>query len=977
MRRVIIILAALAIAGLAYWGYIRLSGTPTLEPPASQTDYELQLPKSTDSAQRIGLTVPMRADDTYYVTRDPVTRQVTRVFGFSRLNNPGSQSVRWELERPYIIFYESAYQCRIDADNGLIQTERVGANVSPRDGQLEGNVKIHITPRSGSRMAETTLFLDDLLFSSERTEFSTDGPIRVASSQVELSGRGMVLLMNATDGQVEYLHILDLEALRLKDFVQESPAKTANENQTPAETPAHQTAAEKTPVAAAAVEKDVTPSGAVSSPESNIEQEELRPRRLYQCVIEDNVLIRYGDQLVVAGADQVNIQNILLVQQQETEALSPSSAPAAESRPAPQDSSEVAAVAAAPGQSPPKQIVSQPYPEKPETAAIERDESRDVVVTCNGGIIVSPMPMQDTDMVASAPAIEMNGAPLRIEQVDPQSPDRTSPLAHCGLLQYDTATEVLSLFTDVWNGGILLGGGSAGRIETQGPVVWDRKAKEAHIVGPGMVFFDGDPNDITDAGHIAFNGLMELFFAEAPVQTSALHLAAANLTGGMSAQLRGDGAIMTAAETAYLTFGPQNDLTSARLDGAVRFDSGDGDSASSATAHTALFHFDDNRQLARADLSGDVRFVSGSGRLHTDEAVIAFAADEGGAIQPTQFDTVAEATLESHDVAARQLPARFEARSISYDLLTGSGKAVGPVRFVFYQPADPNEGLLTDYWPVEITADGDADFIADADRRIETVIFNRSVKGLQTLQYAAFTETNAFRAETMLVKLGRNAEGSADIQSITLRDGDVYAESKRTHETLKLAHTRLSCREILYDRQNDRLIAAGPGKIEVDNSKAEPTVSSGGLDLRGPSFAMIEGFDRIEWSSADRRITADGNADVLRLAYIPLTDGVPSRLVRSAAGRVQIDFADDANGQSRLVKLAAEERVFFEEQDKHILEGYTLAYDADNDGWLTITGTDSRPCMADGARVPYIHYNLNTGQLETQLSTIPGAVTIP
>jgi hypothetical protein len=33
--------------------------------------------------------------------------------------------------------------------------------------------------------------------------------------------------------------------------------------------------------------------------------------------------------------------------------------------------------------------------------------------------------------------------------------------------------------------------------------------------------------------------------------------------------------------------------------------------------------------------------------------------------------------------------------------------------------------------------------------------------------------------------------------------------------------------------------------------------------------------------------------------------------------------------------------------------------------------------MVNGARMPYIHYNVNTGQLETQLSTIPGAVPLP
>jgi hypothetical protein len=51
-----------------------------------------------------------------------------------------------------------------------------------------------------------------------------------------------------------------------------------------------------------------------------------------------------------------------------------------------------------------------------------------------------------------------------------------------------------------------------------------------------MVYFDGDAGETGDAGQIAFAGLMELFFADAPAQTSSLHLTAANLTGGLSAQ---------------------------------------------------------------------------------------------------------------------------------------------------------------------------------------------------------------------------------------------------------------------------------------------------------------------------------------------------------------------------------------------------------------------------------------------------------
>lgn len=962
MRKIIIILTAVAVTGLAYWGYIRLTGAGAMEPPTTHTAKEMDMPEATGDARRSGQPIVHGAEQSYYITRDPVTRQMTRVFGFSRLVNPGQQSARWQVEKPYIIFYESAFQCRIEADMGLIQTERAGSTVTPQDGQLEGNVVIHISPHADSEIAETRLLLDDLLFSSERTEFSTDGPVRVISSQVDLAGQGLLLLINAADGQIEYLHILDLEFLRLKDFVQTDERKAAP-------------LVSATDDAETQIDKPQTPS-TIAAADDGSEKIDGNSR-LYQCTIDDNVMIRYGDRIVVAGADQINIRNILFARQDDRKPQPDMRAAAQNTGPAPaidtidrEPTTEAELLQT--------EIAARPSIDTLLADSAQRDDSADVVVTCEGGILVKPM--LRTNAAASltpiTPAIEMNGTPLRIEQIDPLSSEKTIPMAYCGLLMYDTGTEVLELFRDAWENDIVLGS-PAGRIKTHGPVLWDRKANQAQIVGPGMVYFDGNGDESTDAGQIAFAGQMELFFADAPAQQSSLQLTGVNLTGGMSAQLRGDGALSTAADTAKLTFGPENALTSAHLEGAVRFENADGPS-SLATADTAVFHFGDDRQLARADLSGDVRLASDSGQLHTSEATIAFAADETGTIQPSRFDTVAAATLETRDATdAKQPPARFEARSISYDLQTGSGQAAGPVRFVFYQPADPNGSLLTEYWPVEITADGDAEFIAGADRQIETIIFKRNVSGIQTLQYAAYTEQNAFSADTMIVKLGRNTEGTADIQSITLRDGDVYAEFKRTHETLRLAMTRLSCQEIIYDRTNQRLIATGPGEIAVDNSNAEASASSGGLDMSGPSYAKIEGFDRIEWTAADRRIVADGDADVLQVSYIPLIDGVPSRLIRAAAGRVEIELAEEADGRTELAQLTAKDHVFFEEEGKHILEGYTLLYNAANDGWLTITGTDDRPCMADGARVPYIHYNVSTGQLETQLSTIPGAVTFP
>lgn len=732
MRKVIIIAAALAATLAAYWTYVLLTGSTPLYPPASHSGRELKLSDAADKPQQIGSTVIRQAEQSYYVVRDEATKHVRQVFGFTRLANPGSQSVRWQVEKPYMIFYESGVEIRLDADNGLFQIERTAGGVVPKDAQLEGHVTIRLTPQGDSELAETVLTFDDLMFSSERTEFSTDGPVQMASRQIDLQGQGLVLLFNAEDGQIDYLHILDLHSLRLRNQVQNEWMSSSK----------------PTEDQGSSVDADDATAALSNKPS--------KPSLLYACMIQDQVKIRYGDQLVVAGADNVSIQNIALGRQRRDKDNNSDSVP-------------VTAVSDAADQS-----------DVPSTSAIEPtavdDDRRDVVVTCRGGILFKLMPSEQP--VLPAVAVELNAA---------------------------------------------------------------------------------------------------------------------------------------------------------------------------------------------------------GSRLQTETATIAFAADQNGALKTTQFQTGSQATLPAGDASAAQPPTWFEAQSITYDLASGSGLARGPVKFVFYQPADPDSGLLTDYWPMEITADGDTEFIAGANQQIETVIFNHNVSGNRTQPFAAFTQEDAFRADKMVIGLGRDAKGQTGVQTITLRDGDVYAESKRTHESLRLAMTRLSCAEIVYDQTAGRLVATGPGQIELDNSKADASAAAGSAAavLSGPSFAQLKGFEKIEWTTSDRRIIADGGKDLLDVSYIPLVEGKPDKMIRAAAGRVEMVMTDDADGRTQLARLDAQDRVFFEEQSKHILEGAALTYDAvANNGWLSITGTEGRPCMANGARVPYIHYNIASGDLNTRLSTLPGAVPL-
>ena len=65
--------------------------------------------------------------------------------------------------------------------------------------------------------------MDDLTFSSERSEFATDGPVSIKSEQGQLEGTGLILLFDVVPGQIDFMNIRDLEELRVYGRAETSP----------------------------------------------------------------------------------------------------------------------------------------------------------------------------------------------------------------------------------------------------------------------------------------------------------------------------------------------------------------------------------------------------------------------------------------------------------------------------------------------------------------------------------------------------------------------------------------------------------------------------------------------------------------------------------------------------------------------------------------------------------------------------------
>ena len=957
MRRFLIGLISFVVVFVGFWIYVGLMDTPPIQVADVSDVPDMDVSQTAPGARSIGDTKPIEVGTARNFIYDPITKEIVTEYGFDELLNPGEGSSRWRVEKPYLIFYQEGGQYRIDANRGIFQVDTVGSKSAPsfKDAQLDEDVVIHITPCPGSQMAETTILMDDLMFSSERSEFATDGPVAIQSSQVQMDGYGLILIFNTGVGKIEYLQIKDLDFLRLRGFASSDSDFGSDGNLTKGKNESEMEAESAKQQAADSQSQTLSP-----------EEAEVDIFDLYQCAISNNVLIQYGDELLVSGADQVNIQNIDLSGMNEADSGNTVDEHGVE-------------------ENTKTEPVSVPSKTATQQSVVQVDDgSQDIVVRCDGGMIIQPMKNRGETGSDSGLAFEMSGTPLKIGHVGGGEVKGNETLAHCGALSYKPAEDILYLFTNALQPKILLNmHESNSRIETSGNVFWDRQSPHANIEGPGKVYIGDAKNPTVQPSEISFNGVMDLLFAQMPDNISSATIQTINLTGGMDAVLRQNGMLKTLADSAVLEFGNENQLSEARLNGDVFFESfKEGESSSQAASESATFYFDNN-QIAKADLNGAVHFASASGQMDSANAEIEFEPDSSGQMHPTIIRTDGEAVLQTISSVAEQPPAKFEAKRIDYDLQTGSGLAHGPIRFTYFQEADPNDAALDTWIPLTIIADGDAHFVAGNNQGIQQIVFDDNVIAMRLFETSLFTQQDEFHGDKLIVDIDKDDVGKTDVSKITFTEGKVFGQSIKTRGEEKLFHVHMACKEMSYDLSDGIILAQGPGEIQLDNSKVQSTESGGtGVNFKRSCYAFIDGFDTIRWVLNAQKIVADGDEDTMRFVYIPLVDGKEEKYIYVHSQQIEASFLTDSNEKPALKRVFTDKGVTYLEKDKFnektllTLVGQTLEYDAmSNVGWLTITGSEANPAFINGNRTPGIRFNVNTGQFDTSLSTTPGVLS--
>lgn len=344
--------------------------------------------------------------------------EVEREWGFERLLHELRDI--WEIEKPYMNIYRRNFKCYITADIGNVRVETAVGKSTLKDATFTGNVVVHILPEGSSNIKESRIYLDDIIFLSEKSQLSTANSVKFVSEDTRMLGTGMELVYDDELERLEYLRIIHLESLRIKSsqtaFLS-SAKKQAKEQQPdkPADTPGQaKTQKPDEPVVASDKEKTQT---TITQPKVKQVKGEY-----YKCVFSKNVLIDSPEQLIFAH-DKISINDIFWSKASSSQS-NEAGAGAAEQSPQSPDAANANNVTAA------KQNEPNESPQQFE----------DIVVTCDNGFIVVPMDSTRTnkDFGKSSPEGTIVTGTERSKELEDAN-DRTTFLAR--IIDYSASTD--------------------------------------------------------------------------------------------------------------------------------------------------------------------------------------------------------------------------------------------------------------------------------------------------------------------------------------------------------------------------------------------------------------------------------------------------------------------------------------------------------------------------------------------------------
>jgi len=354
-----------------YLFYNLISRTPPIEIDTGDTTAESNTVVSDGRVGKVG-DVGVGTIQKAKYTHLNAKKRVDREFGFEKLLH--AEGDEWEIEKPYMNVFQGNLKCYMTADKGTVQVENAVGKVTPKDATLTGNVVIHILPEKGSNIEEGFIYLDDVIFISDKSQFSTAGPVKFTSRDAQMLGKGLEIVYNDEQDHLEYLKIIALETLRIKQS-----SKASKPSLFSPETAAQKSAGPSNGAQAAQQKTKETPAA---------DREAIGKKKAayYKCVFRKNVTIDGPEQLVLA--DEVSIDDILWSKSSDVNSDNKTTGNTT--------TAEVTEKSAASPQSEPNKSPEQ-FVDLSEAA----DANSNIVVTCDDGIIVVPMDSSETPATES------------------------------------------------------------------------------------------------------------------------------------------------------------------------------------------------------------------------------------------------------------------------------------------------------------------------------------------------------------------------------------------------------------------------------------------------------------------------------------------------------------------------------------------------------------------------------------------------
>ena len=458
-RRFSVWLISLGAVLIVYLLYSWLSGTPKIDigtgSEFTHTVPDGEVDEFDNEMGRIGDVGVGTIRKAKYIHLN-ANKEVDREFGFEKLLHEVGDE--WEIEKPYMNIFQHDFKCHITADRGKVIIETAVGRPSPKDAVLTGNVVAHIVPESGSDIQESFIYLDEVFFISEKSQFSTVGPVKFTSKDAQMLGRGLELVYNDELNRLELLRIIHLDSLRLKN----SQINLLSSAQT-----------------------DV-PQKAKALPETNRQVAEQKEGERYRCLFSKNVVIDTPEYLIFA--DEISVNNIVS-SEKSTKADAGSTDSAGEFKDITKENvtSGQTRTAAAGADNVEAGDVSVAKHGEPG----ELDEQFvDIVVTCDDGIIVVPMDSpkayrSSADSKRKATSIDSKTAKI-LDDANGRSTFVAQRIDHCIITGNTVAGGLseLTFYTDDMMGDEL--------DQTAVPVKITARKKAEFLPALNQVIFEGD-----------------------------------------------------------------------------------------------------------------------------------------------------------------------------------------------------------------------------------------------------------------------------------------------------------------------------------------------------------------------------------------------------------------------------------------------------------------------------------------------------